>query len=357
MAALELRGIRKTYHGAAAETIRGVDLCVDDGEFIVILGPSGCGKSTLLRIVAGLETPSAGELLIGGVSALRREPKDRNLAMVFQNYALYPHMTVRANLSYGLKLRRLPREEIARRVQQTAGVLGLNDLLDRKPRQLSGGQRQRVAMGRAIVREPVAFLFDEPLSNLDAKLRVQMRAEIKSLQQRLAATSLYVTHDQVEAMTLAHRIVVMNGGVVEQVAAPIDLYQRPASVFVAGFTGSPPMNLVPAVAERRGALARLADGQALPLAAGHLEEGPLTLGLRPEAIAVREEAAPQGLTAEVVMVEALGADTMIHLRCGDALLAVRQPAASSFAPGARLSLSWSPDALHLFDGRSGQRLN
>jgi len=245
MAIVDIRGARKTYPGAAAETLKGIDCTVADGEFLVILGPSGCGKSTLLRMVAGLERISAGEIAIGGRIVNNLEPKDRDIAMVFQNYALYPHMSVYDNMAYGLKIRRLPRAEIDRRVREAAALLGLSDYLKRKPRQLSGGQRQRVAMGRAIVREPAAFLFDEPLSNLDAKLRTQMRVEIKKLQRRLAVTSLYVTHDQVEAMTLADKIVVLRGGKVEQVGSPMQLYDDPDNRFVAGFIGSPAMNLLP----------------------------------------------------------------------------------------------------------------
>jgi sn-glycerol 3-phosphate transport system ATP-binding protein len=358
MATIELKGIRKTYAGAGAEAIRGIDLAIEDGEFVVILGPSGCGKSTLLRIVAGLETPSGGELLISGAPAIDLDPKDRNLAMVFQNYALYPHMTVRNNMAYALKLRGLPRSEIERRVRNAAGILGLEEFLDRKPRQLSGGQRQRVAMGRAIVREPAAFLFDEPLSNLDAKLRVQMRAEIKALQRRLGVTSLYVTHDQVEAMTLADRIVVMNGGRIEQVAAPLDIYQRPASHFVAAFTGSPAMNLVTGRLEG-GTAIRLRDGQSLPLRERAFgERSSIVFGIRPEnVILAAEPPSLGGLAAEVAMVEALGADTIIHLSCGPDLLTARLNGAPNCRIGERLWVSWQPGALHLFDAETGAKLN
>src|SRR5213083_2519345 len=244
MAKVHLRDVRKSY--ADLEVIHGVDIEVADGEFIVIVGPSGCGKSTLLRMVAGLEAITAGEIVIGDRVVNTLEPKDRDIAMVFQNYALYPHMTVFQNMAYGLKIRRLSRTDIEAQVKRAAEILELGPLLERKPRQLSGGQRQRVAMGRAIVREPAVFLFDEPLSNLDAKLRVQMRAELQSLHRRLATTTLYVTHDQVEAMTLAHRMIVMNAGRVEQIGAPLEVYAKPATTFVAGFIGSPPMNLMPA---------------------------------------------------------------------------------------------------------------
>ena len=244
MASVSLRGIRKSYDGV--EVIHGVDVEIRDGEFMVILGPSGCGKSTLLRMIAGLEAITAGEIAIGGRVVNALEPKDRDIAMVFQNYALYPHMSVYDNMSYGLRIRGMPKAEIEARVQKAATILELGDLLQRKPRQLSGGQRQRVAMGRAIVREPAVFLFDEPLSNLDAKLRVQMRIEIKRLHQNIGTTSVYVTHDQVEAMTLGDRLIVMNAGRAEQIGRPIDVYERPATTFVAGFIGSPAMNMLPA---------------------------------------------------------------------------------------------------------------
>src|SRR3989475_2184391 len=252
MAKVQLRDVRKSY--ADLEVIHGVDIDVADGEFIVIVGPSGCGKSTLLRMVAGLETITGGEIVIGDRVVNRLEPKDRDIAMVFQNYALYPHMSVFDNMAYGLKIRGLARSDIDARVKRAGEILELGPLLERKPRQLSGGQRQRVAMGRAVVREPAVFLFDEPLSNLDAKLRVQMRAELQSLHRRLATTSLYVTHDQVEAMTLAHRMIVMNAGRVEPIGAPLEVYARPASPFVAGFIGSPPMNLIPRQRQGRAVL-------------------------------------------------------------------------------------------------------
>src|SRR6266540_4164322 len=244
MASVSLRGVRKYYDGV--EVIHGVDCEIGDGEFIVILGPSGCGKSTLLRMIAGLEAITNGEVAIGGRIVNELEPKDRDIAMVFQNYALYPHMSVYDNMSYGLRIRGMSKAEIEARVQKAANILELGDFLQRKPRQLSGGHRQRVAMGRAIVREPAVFLFDEPLSNLDAKLRVQMRVELQALHRRLGTTSLYVTHDQVEAMTLAHRMMVMNAGRAEQIGAPLEVYAKPATTFVAAFIGSPPMNLMPA---------------------------------------------------------------------------------------------------------------
>src|SRR5499426_1107135 len=243
MASVSLRGVRKSYDGV--EVVHGVDCEIRDGEFIVVLGPSGCGKSTLLRMIAGLEAITAGEIAIGGRVVNALEPKDRDIAMVFQNYALYPHMSVYDNMSYGLRIRGMSKAEIEARVQKAARILELGGFLERKPRQLSGGQRQRVAMGRAIVREPAVFLFDEPLSNLDAKLRVQMRAELQALHRRLGTTSLYVTHDQVEAMTLANRMIVMNAGRAEQIGAPLEVYAKPATTFVASFIGSPPMNIFP----------------------------------------------------------------------------------------------------------------
>src|SRR6476659_2661494 len=279
MARVELRNVTKRY--VNAEVIHGVDLDVADGEFIVIVGPSGCGKSTLLRMVAGLEAITGGEIVIGDRVVNRLEPKDRDIAMVFQNYALYPHMSVFDNMAYGLRIRGLAKSDIAERVKRAADILELESLLARTPRQLSGGQRQRVAMGRAIVREPAVFLFDEPLSNLDAKLRVQMRFEIQKLHRRLSTTSLYVTHDQVEAMTLAQRMVVMNAGRAEQIGTPMEVYENPASIFVAGFIGSPAMNFVPGVAEAGG---RIALGVAGVVRTDvRVEPGrEVTVGVRPE---------------------------------------------------------------------------
>src|SRR5947208_1731515 len=262
MALVHLRGVKKTYDNKVA-VIHGIDMEIADGEFIVIVGPSGCGKSTLLRMVAGLERISGGEVTIGERVVNELEPKDRDIAMVFQNYALYPHMSVYANMAYGLKIKGMPKDEIDGRVQKAAKILELGTFLQRLPRQLSGGQRQRVAMGRAIVREPAVFLFDEPLSNLDAKLRVQMRLEIKRLQRELGVTSIYVTHDQVEAMTLADRLIVMNAGVADQIGTPMDVYDRPASVFVAGFIGSPAMNFLPG--KRTGHAVDLGGGVTVPL--------------------------------------------------------------------------------------------
>ena len=353
MAEVSLRSVRKSY--GATEIIHGVSCDIADGELVVVVGPSGCGKSTLLRMVAGLEEITAGEIAIAGKVVNAVEPKDRDIAMVFQNYALYPHMTVRANMAYGLKIRGLARDEIETRVRRAAGILQLDALLDRKPRQLSGGQRQRVAMGRAIVRDPQVFLFDEPLSNLDAQLRVQMRVEIKRLQQSLGTTSIYVTHDQVEAMTLADRLIVMRAGVAEQIGAPLALYDRPETVFVAAFIGSPAMNLLPAVAGEAGLV--LADGTRLPPAPGsHVASGrAVTLGVRPEHFTVDGAAAPLAVTVELA--EMLGADTIVHGRLGDGtLLQARLPGSARARPGDRLPLAVESQHLHLFDRETGKRI-
>ncbi len=304
MATLSFRNVKKTYAGNVP-VIHGIDMDVADGEFIVIVGPSGCGKSTLMRMVAGLETVTEGEILIDDKVVNTLEPAERDIAMVFQNYALYPHMSVFDNMAYGLKIRRLPKDEIRKRVEAAAQILELGKLLDRRPRALSGGQRQRVAMGRAIVREPKVFLFDEPLSNLDAKLRVAMRLEILKLHRRLNTTSLYVTHDQVEAMTLAHRMVVMYQGVPEQIGTPMEVFEKPASTFVAGFIGSPPMNLLE-VAVGGDGIVHTSDGIALdisPLAVPQQVRGrKVVMGLRPEHMLLNA----QGLAAEIEMVETLG---------------------------------------------------
>jgi sn-glycerol 3-phosphate transport system ATP-binding protein len=327
MAALSLREARKSY--GDLEVIHGVSMDVADGEFVVIVGPSGCGKSTLLRMVAGLEAITAGEIVIGNRVVNRLEPKDRDIAMVFQNYALYPHMSVYENMSYGLRIARIDPAEIAKRVKRAAEILELEKFLDRRPGQLSGGQRQRVAMGRAIVREPAVFLFDEPLSNLDAKLRVQMRAELQALHRRLGTTSLYVTHDQVEAMTLAHRMIVMNAGRAEQIGTPLEVYARPATTFVAGFIGSPPMNLVP----RDGKL----------------------LGVRPEDLEPCAESDAM-LTAQVNLIEQLGADILVHGSVEGSRIVVRLPASRKVGEG-RLPLRFDPSRAHHFDPASGARID
>ncbi|MGQ0662448.1 MAG: sn-glycerol-3-phosphate import ATP-binding protein UgpC [Pseudomonadota bacterium] len=358
MAEVNLVGITKAFGGIAV--IHGVDCRIADGEFIVVLGPSGCGKSTLLRIVAGLERQSAGEVAIGGRVVNAVEPKDRNIAMVFQNYALYPHMDVYDNMAYGLRVRGMRKAEIEARVRKAAGILGLGELLRRKPRQLSGGQRQRVAMGRAIVREPQVFLFDEPLSNLDAKLRVQMRIEIKKLHQTIKTTSIYVTHDQVEAMTLADRLVVMNAGRVEQTGTPIEVYARPATVFVAGFIGSPAMNMLPGRLAAEGGALQLDGGVRLPLDRPLPGQGgrEVTMGLRPEHVEVAGQAGAGGLALTVEIVEALGADTLVHGRLGTngAVMTVRLPGSTRVNAGEVLALVPHAGQIHLFDPDTGARL-
>ncbi|GAB4036085.1 MAG: sn-glycerol-3-phosphate import ATP-binding protein UgpC [Rubrivivax sp.] len=352
MGAIALRRVEKTYgHGPkAVKVIHGVDAEIADGEFIVIVGPSGCGKSTLLRMVAGLEEITGGEIDIGGRVVNRLEPAERDIAMVFQNYALYPHMSVYDNMAYGLKIAKVPKAEIDQRVQKAAKILELGALLDRKPRQLSGGQRQRVAMGRAIVRQPQVFLFDEPLSNLDAKLRAQTRLEIQKLHQELGVTSLFVTHDQVEAMTLAQRMIVMNGGRIEQIGTPEQVYLKPASTFVAGFIGSPPMNLL--AGEAAGTVFRC-GAQSLPLPSAAPRAGALTLGLRPEHAELREGGA---WAMKVEMIEMLGAERLVHGRLGEALFTVRQDATQpSPSLGQTVGLHAPAAQLHWYDG-DGKRV-
>ena len=355
MAEVVVSEVRKNFGGT--EVLKGVSVTVADGEMLVILGPSGCGKSTLLRCIAGLETITAGEIRIGGRRVNELEPMHRDIAMVFQNYALYPHMSVYDNMAYGLRNRRTPRPEIERRVREAARILGLDTLLERKPRQLSGGQRQRVAMGRAIVREPAAFLFDEPLSNLDAKLRLQMRHEIRQLQERLGTTGIYVTHDQVEAMTLGDRLIVLNGGVVEQLGTPLEVYWRPASTFVATFIGSPAMNLLRAQVAGDGT-ALLVDGGMLPLrpARADLAGRAVELGIRPEHL--QPGAAEDGaLAGHVAWIEALGADTLAHLELpGGSALCARLNGTLAVRAGEKLSMSVADDNLHLFSGSDGHRL-
>ena len=360
MAQVHLRGVKKTYDNKVA-VIHGIDMEIADGEFIVIVGPSGCGKSTLLRMVAGLERITGGEVAIGDRVVNELEPKDRDIAMVFQNYALYPHMSVYQNMAYGLKIKKMPKDEIERRVQKAAKILELGTFLQRLPRQLSGGQRQRVAMGRAIVREPAVFLFDEPLSNLDAKLRVQMRLEIKRLQRELGVTSIYVTHDQVEAMTLADRLIVMNAGVADQIGTPMDVYDRPASVFVAGFIGSPAMNFLAAKVGQDRKSVDLAGTNAngaisLPLAqpTSAAVGTAVALGVRPEHL----HPAPDGpLQFEVELAEPLGADTLLHGRFGVAreLVTVRQGGHVIARPGEMRHFKAEPGHLHLFDSQTGKR--
>ncbi|MCX7893213.1 MAG: sn-glycerol-3-phosphate import ATP-binding protein UgpC [Burkholderiales bacterium] len=355
MAEVVLRHVSKSF--GKTQVIYDMDLVVADGEFVVIVGPSGCGKSTVLRMIAGLEPVTGGVIEIGGRVVNDVEPKDRNIAMVFQNYALYPHMSVRENMAYGLRIRGMPKAEIAEHVARAAKILELEGLLDRKPRELSGGQRQRVAMGRAIVRDPAAFLFDEPLSNLDAKLRVQMRLEIQKLSRELGTTSLYVTHDQVEAMTLAHRMVVMNAGRVEQIGAPLDVYLRPASAFVAAFIGVPPMNLL---AGRVGEGAfTLGNGLVVRLPAGAPRPpfgAEAILGVRPEHLAPVGEA-EAALTLTVETIERLGADTLAHGTFDGNPMVVRLPAEATLQPGTRLALGLVPDEIHWFDPQTQKRLD
>ena len=359
MAQVHLRGVRKSYD--KLEVIHGVDIEIADGEFVVIVGPSGCGKSTLLRMVAGLERITGGTIAIGDRVVNELEPKDRDIAMVFQNYALYPHFSVYENMAYGLKIRGVSKAEIDQRVQKAAKILELGTFLQRRPRQLSGGQRQRVAMGRAIVREPAVFLFDEPLSNLDAKLRVQMRLEIKRLQRELDVTSIYVTHDQVEAMTLADRLIVMNAGVADQLGTPMDVYERPASVFVAGFIGSPAMNFLAGKVVEGGRAIDLAGtgamrvtlpiGIATTAAAGT----PVAVGIRPEHL---HPAADGALEFEIELAEPLGADTLLHGRFGEAreLVTVRQGGHVLAKPGEKRRFKADPGHLHLFDSQTGKRI-
>jgi sn-glycerol 3-phosphate transport system ATP-binding protein len=356
MAELHLGGVEKVYPNGF-HAIHGIDLNVSDGEFIVLVGPSGCGKSTLLRMVAGLETISSGEVRIGERVVNQLEPADRDIAMVFQNYALYPHMKVYDNMAYGLRNRRMPKDEINRRVREAADILELGPLLERRPNQLSGGQRQRVAMGRAIVREPSVFLFDEPLSNLDAKLRVQMRVEIKRLQRRLGITSLYVTHDQVEAMTMADRLVVMNGGRAEQIGTPIELYEKPATTFVATFIGSPSMNLLDATVSADGGSVALGSGSTVMLRDPRtdLANRQVIFGVRPEDLTPVTDGS--GLTLELDLVEHLGADTLIHghLDGNEKTLVTVRVGGQFDASGARIALT-ANESIHLFDPETTARL-
>ena len=353
MAEIRLTGVKKSY--LKLQVIHGVDVAIADGEFIVIVGPSGCGKSTLLRMIAGLETITEGEIAIGGRVVNNVEPKDRNIAMVFQNYALYPHMSVYENMSYGLRIRRMPPAEINERVQRAAKILELASFLDRRPRELSGGQRQRVAMGRAIVREPAAFLFDEPLSNLDAKLRVQMRLEIQKLHRELRTTSVFVTHDQVEAMTLADRMIVMNAGIVEQIGRPIDVYSDPASVFVAGFIGSPAMNFLPG--KRVGDEVDVGGDVrlALPPELRGVALEAITIGIRPEHLVSGGASGPT-FHFTVQTVEALGADSLVHGAFGNGWLVARVDAHDTPALGAALAFSVMPGKLYFFDSTTGKRI-
>jgi multiple sugar transport system ATP-binding protein len=343
-----IRNVRKSY--GHVEVIHEISFDIADGEFIALVGPSGCGKSTLLRMVAGLEDISDGVIAIGDHVVNDIAPKDRDIAMVFQNYALYPHMNVRDNMGFALKQRGMSRAEIGSRVDNAARILGLEQLLERKPRALSGGQRQRVAMGRAIVRDPNVFLFDEPLSNLDAKLRVQMRSELKELHQRLGVTTIYVTHDQIEAMTLADRVVVMNGGVVEQIGQPLDLYDRPQSLFVAAFIGSPPMNFFEGEIDAEGRL-RLDDGSRLDLPSRPQGGSRVTVGVRPEHLHLAEA----GWPAVVAVVEPTGSETQITARIGEHVVRILIRGRTAVRPGETVRLSMAAGDLHVFDTASGKR--
>jgi multiple sugar transport system ATP-binding protein len=350
MATVEIRNVRKAF--GPVEILHGVSVDIADGEFVVLVGPSGCGKSTLLRMLAGLENITSGEIAIGGKVVNAIPPKHRDIAMVFQNYALYPHMTVFDNMAFSLTLAKAPKSVMEQEVGRAAKILGLEELLHRFPRQLSGGQRQRVAMGRAIVRNPQVFLFDEPLSNLDAKLRVQMRAEIKELHQRLKVTTVYVTHDQIEAMTMADKIVVMNGGNIEQAGRPLDLYDRPANLFVAGFIGSPAMNMVKGTVT--GGKLRMEDGTEWPLPANGVapKEGPAVYGVRPEHLRLDS----QGIPATVQVVEPTGSETQVLMRIGGQSVIGAFRERVSAKPGEILPVRPDTTLVHLFDEQSGRRL-
>ena len=355
MASVSVEAVRKRY--GALEVIHGIDIKIPDGEFVVLVGPSGCGKSTLLRMIAGLEEISGGVVRIGDKVVNEVPSKDRDIAMVFQNYALYPHMTVRENMGFSLKLRKAERGVIAERVKKASQILGLDPYLERYPKQLSGGQRQRVAMGRAIVRNPQVFLFDEPLSNLDAKLRVQMRTEIKALHQQLKTTSIYVTHDQIEAMTMADRIVVMHDGIVEQIGSPLELYEQPANLFVAGFIGSPAINLIHGKLRRDGTRNWVATdaGVDLPLdgnAAGQ-DGQPVVYGIRPEHLAPSDSS---GLPVTVSVVEPTGASTFVYADLSGAQICGVFAEHHGIHPGNRMSFMPRLDRVHLFDAGTGKRL-
>jgi len=362
MGELVLQDVSKTF--GSVEAVKDVSLSIHDGEFVVFLGPSGCGKTTTLRMIAGLEEISSGRITLDGRVLNDVLPGERDIAMVFQNYALYPHMTIFKNMAFGLKMRKVPKSEIAIRVRRAADILGIHHLLDRYPRQLSGGQRQRVAVGRAIVRDPRVFLFDEPLSNLDAKLRVQTRVELLKLHRQLAATSVYVTHDQVEAMTMGDRIVIMLNGSVQQVAAPMEVYQKPANMFVAGFIGSPSMNFLSGeLTTENGAVFITGHGFQIPLTkaqAAHLESYPgkeLTLGIRPEDLLLR---APYRdaycLRAAVEIIEAVGSDIFLDLNLAGTSLTARVEATAEMKVGQEVALHPNPDRLHFFDPKTGANL-
>jgi len=350
MASVSIRNVRKFY--GQVETLKDLSVYIDDGEFVILVGPSGCGKSTLLRMIAGLEHTSAGEIRIDNTVVNDLPAKERDIAMVFQNYALYPHMTVAKNMSFSLRLAGLPKAEIDRKVDAAAQILGLHEFLDRLPKQLSGGQRQRVAMGRAIVRDPKVFLFDEPLSNLDAKLRVQMRSEIKALHRRLGSTIIYVTHDQIEAMTMADKIVVMNAGVIEQIGSPLELYDRPKTRFVAGFLGSPSMNFIEGTLTKTGF--RTADGFLLPLASVSLptKDAPASYGMRPEHLILSDT----GIPVTVELVEPTGAETHVIMKLGTQQIVGVFRERPSIGYGDEVFITPDVEQVHLFD-TAGRRIN
>jgi multiple sugar transport system ATP-binding protein len=362
MAGVTLKGVSKSF--GKTRVIENLDLDIQDQEFMVLVGPSGCGKSTALRMIAGLEEVSAGQVLIGGKVVNDLPPKDRDIAMVFQSYALYPHMTVRQNMAFGLRIRKLPPDEIETLVTEAARVLDIQHLLDRRPRELSGGQRQRVAVGRAIVRKPAVFLFDEPLSNLDAKLRVQMRAEIARLQRSLGTTTVYVTHDQVEAMTMGTRIAVLNDGALQQVGTPLEVYERPMNVFVAQFIGTPPMNFLRGTigasgATLEGPALRLPTPAAWRAAAARKAGAPVVIGIRPEKVALLNGVPPghDPVTAVVEVVELLGSEAVFHGRVGDDVLVAKIESHRAPAVGARVPLRLDLESLHLFDADTQRRLD
>ena len=356
MASVAFKDVEKAF--GSTKVIHGISFDIRDGEFMVLVGPSGCGKSTLLRMLAGLEEISAGTIAIDGRTVNDVDSKDRDIAMVFQSYALYPHMSVRDNMGFSLRLRKADRGEIESRVARAAKILNLDPYLERYPRELSGGQRQRVAMGRAIVRDPKVFLFDEPLSNLDAKLRVQMRSEIKALHQRLKTTIVYVTHDQIEAMTMADRIVVMHDGVIEQIGTPLELYDRPDNLFVAQFIGSPAMNVVQGTLRRVNGAAHVetADGVRWPLGAGAGTDGQaVAYGVRPDHLELAGDPA-RGVPGEIVVVEPTGSETELVVRVGDAQLVVEAHGRTTLQPGDKVTFAVDPANVHLFDQSSGARL-
>ena len=364
MAALELLNVRKSYASGLADTLKDINLKIDDGEFLILVGPSGCGKSTLMNCIAGLEAITGGEIRIDGADISSASPKDRDIAMVFQSYALYPTMSVRDNIAFGLKMRKVSRQQIDEEVSRVATLLQIEHLLGRKPSQLSGGQQQRVAMGRALARRPKIYLFDEPLSNLDAKLRVEMRTEIKLMHQRLKTTTVYVTHDQIEAMTLGDKVAVMKDGVVQQFGTPKEIYNDPANLFVASFIGSPPMNFIPLRLHQENGhwFALIESGQdrcQLPLevAQGEVLEGrEALLGIRPEQITLGGDESLCSLRAEIEVIEPTGPDTMIFVNLNQTKVCCRLAADTALSPGEAVTLQLAPDKVLLFDARTGERL-